>query len=183
MARARAHNSTSKGRQGIKPSIISDAGDVARHAAKLRGSAKSRVLKATSVPLPILTYKALTRRWSVRREKSFIREVRYNAKLWQKHAPNYRISGAYIDTLSARPKPSNEGKLEAQKTIDGMASWDSDACSAKFCDEEGTLLAAYFAKRIVRRSAGQRRVDKVSVFLTGQPSCLIRSHLASTNLS
>ncbi|KAG1837015.1 hypothetical protein C8R48DRAFT_782821 [Suillus tomentosus] len=41
-----------------------------------------------------------------------------------------------------------------------MAYWDSDACSAKFCDEEGTLLAAYFAKRIVRRSASQRRVGK-----------------------
>jgi hypothetical protein len=115
MGRARAHNRTPKGHPKIKPSIISDAGDVARHAAKLRGVEKSRVLKATSVPLPILATEALTRRRSVQREKDFIRNVRYNAKLWQKHAPTYRILGAHIDTLSARPKPSNEGKLEAQK--------------------------------------------------------------------
>jgi hypothetical protein len=144
---------------------------------------KSRVLKATSVPLPILATEALTRRRSVQREKDFIRNVRYNAKLWQKHAPTYRILGAHIDTLSARPKPSNEGKLEAQKTIDGMAYWDSDACSAKFCDEEGKLLATYFAQRIVRRSAGQRRVGKVSVFFCSPTLVLIRFYSACTNLS
>ncbi|KAG1829379.1 hypothetical protein F4604DRAFT_1947703 [Suillus subluteus] len=118
---------------------ITDSGEVARHAAQLRGAAKSRVLKAAAVPLPALDDTAL---------------------LWKRHAPTYRILGADIDILSSRPKPSNEGKIKAQTTIDTMVNWESDACSAKFCDEKGQLLAAYFAKRIERRSAGQRRVGK-----------------------
>ncbi|KAG1900825.1 uncharacterized protein F5891DRAFT_1188315 [Suillus fuscotomentosus] len=58
-----------------------------------------------------------------------------------------------------------------------MAYWDSDACSVKFCDEEGTSLAAYFAKQIVRRSASQRRVGKAPIYRSRSniPSVLDRT--------
>lgn len=160
MAKTRAHHN-------LSPSAtITDPGEVARHAAQLRGAEKSRVLKAAAVPLPALDDIALVRSWSAGREKRFLRNIQYNVQLWNKHTPTYRILNADIDILSSRPKPSNEGKIEAQKTIDAMVNWQADACSAKFCDENGQPVAAYFAKRIERRSAGQRRVGMVSASLT-----------------
>lgn len=88
-----------------------------------------------------------------------------NCSYWSKNAPTFYIpgvkiyylsqiasifciSGVKIDQLAKRSKPSKADKAYAIKTMDEMADWESHAFSAKFADEDGKLLAAYFSNRI-----------------------------------
>jgi hypothetical protein len=70
------------------------------------------------------------------------------AQYWSKYAPTFRTPGVKLLQLAKRPKPCKEGKAYAEKVMSEMKDWEADGFSAKFCDEDGCLMAAYFAHRI-----------------------------------
>ncbi|KAG0702285.1 hypothetical protein DFH29DRAFT_509642 [Suillus ampliporus] len=125
-------------------------------AAQLTGNEKREVLAATSVPLPDLNYatsmpcSSHTQHYE---EKGFARNVQRSAKYWSRFAPTFRIPDVKLNQLAARPKPCLADKSRAQRVMRSMKNWEADCFSAKFCDADGQLLAAYFSNRVVTQDA------------------------------
>lgn len=126
-------------------SPIAGAAEVSQAASRVEGPEKRQLLAQTTVPLPtapptppILSHKD---------RRQFIRNLNYSAKIWMQYASVYRLRGVNITELSARRKPCKQDRKEAQEIMAEMANWEADACSAKFCDAQGTPILACFANR------------------------------------
>ncbi|KAG2062600.1 hypothetical protein BDR04DRAFT_1164944 [Suillus decipiens] len=125
--------------------VVTESSEVAKHASMLTGHAKTQLLAATSVPLPKRRYGP-----AKQRQKSMLQKTAaHSCNYWSKNAPTFRIPGVKIKQLSERSKPSKGDKAYAAKIMHDMADWESNAFSAKFTDEDGNLLAAYFSNRII----------------------------------
>lgn len=126
-------------------SVITDTAEVSKAASRAEGPEKSQLLAHTTVPLP--TALPAPRILCHKERRQFIRNLNFNAKNWMQYAPVYRLRGINIGELAVRPKPSKRDRKDAQEIMVAMADWEADACSAKFCDQQGTPILAYFAHR------------------------------------
>lgn len=144
--------------QSIRLKVVTAPELVSQAASELRGSEKARWLAAAAVPMPYADNVPTAYDSNLcgsagdspaSRNAQFVRNMERRVKLWTLYAPAYKIPGVRLSELAARPKPCVAHREEAMAKMESMISWASDACSAKFFDEEGQLMAAYFAKRIV----------------------------------
>ncbi|KAG2747800.1 hypothetical protein P692DRAFT_20819664 [Suillus brevipes Sb2] len=124
---------------------VTDADEVAKHASMLQGPAKTRLLNATSVPLPKRQFGPAKQR----KESMLKSTAAHNCKYWVENAPTFRIPGVNINQLSERSKPSKADKAHSAQIMEEMEDWEPNAFSAKYTDEDGNLLAAYFSNRVI----------------------------------
>ncbi|KAG2045395.1 hypothetical protein BDR06DRAFT_1015726 [Suillus hirtellus] len=138
--------------------VVTNPELVNQAASKLEGPEKSRLLAAVAVPMPnpnnVPTAYDSNLYGSAEdgpasRDAQFVYNMKHRVKLWSLHAPAYKIPGVRLSELAACPKPCVADCEEAIAMMESMMSWASDACSAKFFDEEGQLMAAYFGKRVL----------------------------------
>lgn len=111
----------------------------------LQGPAKTRLLNATSVPLPKRQFGPAKQR----KESMLKSTAAHNCKYWVENAPTFRIPGVNINQLSERSKPSKADKAHSAQIMEEMEDWEPNAFSAKYTDEDGNLLAAYFSNRVI----------------------------------
>lgn len=124
--------------------LVTDPDEVAKHASMLPQSEMTQLLAATSVPLPQRRFGPAKQRKKAMLQKTAAHTTRH----WSRSTPTFRIPGVKIKELADRPKPCKVDKAHSGEVMEEMMDWESNAFSAKFADEDGKLLAAYFSNRI-----------------------------------
>jgi hypothetical protein len=93
----------------------------------------------------------------------FIESAKAVTPKWLNNAPTFKIKGVKLSVLKQRKKNSTADIKAADVKIEEMKDLPADACSGRFLDEDGFLLACVFAHNllpvILKANSNQSRAN------------------------